>query len=106
MILSNMIGTIREIVFKMIREPEMHFYVTLVSLQPRINLSPFTKDFRGEEHYNESIDLFFIVPLPGTSYEIKKHQKNAYFQIFCTLLCVSYRPVLRFVPYRTSHLSS
>ena len=23
---------------------------------PRINLSPFTKDFRGEEHYNESID--------------------------------------------------
>ena len=22
----------------------------------RINLSPFTKDFRGEEHYNESID--------------------------------------------------
>ena len=32
---------------------------TLVSLHPRINLSPFTKDFRGEEHYNESIDLFF-----------------------------------------------
>lgn len=26
---------------------------------PRINLSPFTKDFRGEEQYNESIDLFF-----------------------------------------------
>ena len=25
---------------------------------PRINLSPFTKDFRGEEHTNESIDLF------------------------------------------------
>ena len=25
---------------------------------PRINLSPFTKDFRGEEHYNESIDYF------------------------------------------------
>jgi len=23
---------------------------------PRIYLSPFTKDFRGEEHYNESID--------------------------------------------------
>jgi len=32
---------------------------TLVSLHPRINLSPFTKDFRGEEHYNESIDVFF-----------------------------------------------
>ena len=30
--------------------------VTLVSLHPRINLSPFTKDFRGEEQYNESID--------------------------------------------------
>ena len=24
----------------------------------RENLSPFTKDFRGEEHYNESIDYF------------------------------------------------
>ena len=33
-----------------------NYLVTLVSLQPRINLSPFTKDFRGEEHYNESID--------------------------------------------------
>ena len=32
---------------------------TLVSLQPRINLSPFTKDFRGEEQLNESIDQFF-----------------------------------------------
>ena len=31
---------------------------TLVSLHPRINLSPFTKDFRGEEHYNESIIIF------------------------------------------------
>ena len=25
----------------------------------RINLSPFTKDFRAEEHNDESIDLFF-----------------------------------------------
>ena len=25
---------------------------------PRINLSPFTKDFRGEDHHNESIDQF------------------------------------------------
>ena len=33
--------------------------ITLVSLQPRINLSPFTKDFRGEEQLNESIDQFF-----------------------------------------------
>ena len=29
---------------------------TLVSLHNRENLSPFTKDFRGEEHYNESIN--------------------------------------------------
>jgi len=36
-----------------------HQHFTLVSLHKRINLSPFTKDFRGEEHYNESIDLFF-----------------------------------------------
>jgi len=27
---------------------------TLVSLHPRINLSPFTKDFRGGEQLNES----------------------------------------------------
>jgi len=30
---------------------------------PRINLSPFTKDFRGEEHYNESIDQFLLALL-------------------------------------------
>ena len=33
------------------------------SSNPRINLSPFTKDFRGEEHYNESIDLFLTPSL-------------------------------------------
>ena len=26
----------------------------------RINLSPFTKDFRGGEQHNESIDEFFV----------------------------------------------
>jgi len=36
---------------------------TLVSLHPRINLSPFTKDFRGEEHNNESIDKFLKLHL-------------------------------------------
>ena len=36
--------------------PRLLFLIALVSLHPRINLSPFTKDFRGEEHYNESID--------------------------------------------------
>ena len=30
--------------------------VALVFLQKRINLSPFTKDFRGGEQLNESID--------------------------------------------------
>ena len=29
---------------------------TLVFLHARINLSPFTKDFRGGEQQNESID--------------------------------------------------
>ena len=41
---------------------------TLVSLHPRINLSPFTKDFRGEEHYNESIDNFLC---PGFNQDKK-----------------------------------
>ena len=50
--------------------------VTLVSLHyPRTNLSPFTKDFRGEEHYNESIDLFFVSCYRGTKI-IKWHFKN------------------------------
>ncbi len=31
---------------------------TLASPQLRINLSPFTKDFRVEVQYNESIDTF------------------------------------------------
>ena len=35
------------------------FIFTLVSLQPRINLSPFTKDFRGEEYHNESYEFFY-----------------------------------------------
>ena len=34
------------------------YIITLVSLQPRINLSPFTKDFRGEEYHNESYEIF------------------------------------------------
>lgn len=33
-------------------------YLLWFLFNPRINLSPFTKDFRGEEHYNESIDYF------------------------------------------------
>jgi len=35
------------------------FSVLWFLFNPRINLSPFTKDFRGEEHYNES----FIISL-------------------------------------------
>ena len=35
--------------------------ISLVSLQPRINLSPFTKDFRGEEHYNDIYLIFLIL---------------------------------------------
>ena len=34
----------------------MKFSLLWFLFNPRINLSPFTKDFRGEEHYNESID--------------------------------------------------
>ena len=30
------------------------------SFIPRTNLSPFTKDFRGAEQQNESIDQFFV----------------------------------------------
>ena len=41
------------------------------SSNPRINLSPFTKDFRGEEHYNESIDLFFVSHNSETAIESK-----------------------------------
>ena len=44
---------------------------TLVSLHPRINLSPFTKDFRGEEHYNESIDNLLC---PGSTRTIYKEK--------------------------------
>ena len=36
------------------------------SFIPRINLSPFTKDFRGGEQQNESIDQFFVtLPTAG-----------------------------------------
>ena len=46
---------------------------TLVSLHPRINLSPFTKDFRGEEHYNESIDNLLC---PGIHQDKKINQSK------------------------------
>jgi len=33
----------------------------------RRDFSPFTKDLRGEEHYNESIDLFFTPSKEGNN---------------------------------------
>ena len=33
-----------------------HMCLLWFLFKPRINLSPFTKDFRGEEQHNESID--------------------------------------------------
>jgi len=44
-----------------VRNHNISIFTSMLSLlwflfNPRINLSPFTKDFRGEEHYNESID--------------------------------------------------
>ena len=36
----------------------IQYTCTLVSLQIRINLSPFTKDFRAEEQIDESIIIF------------------------------------------------
>ena len=41
------------------------------SSNPRINLSPFTKDFRGEEQYNESIDEFLQSHL-----QVRRYQRN------------------------------
>ena len=45
--------------------------LTLASLH-RTNLSPFTKDFRGEGQLNESIDLFFPHPTLVGRYSTKK----------------------------------
>ena len=36
----------------------------------RINLSPFTKDFRGGEQLNESVDQFFVaLPCGGARHK-------------------------------------
>jgi hypothetical protein len=40
--------------------------VSLVSPQLRINLSPFTKDFRGEAQHNESLLVFWSPPSSGS----------------------------------------
>ena len=40
----------------------------------RINLSPFTKDFRGEEQYNESI-IIFVVSLDSSGTKIRDKYK-------------------------------
>ncbi len=54
--------------------------------RPRINLSPFTKDFRGEEQYNESIDVFC---------------SSAYLQNNIQIKMVKFAPQLskRYMPY-------
>ena len=39
-----------------------HREITLASPHLRINLSPFTKDFRVKVQYNESIDSFLGSP--------------------------------------------
>ena len=44
---------------------------------PRINLSPFTKDFRGEEHYNESIDLFLGSCIIAGRHFLKETHENS-----------------------------
>ena len=48
---------------------------TLVFLHIRINLSPFTKDFRGGEQFNESIDQFFVA-LPSGVAPNAEHKKR------------------------------
>ena len=80
------------------------------SFIPRINFSPFTKDFRGGEQQNESIDQFFVtLPTAGFfstnikfktinycySYSVSSLQDMAryYDMLFCShekcvLLCV------------------
>ena len=48
---------------------------TLASPQLRINLSPFTKDFRVEVQYNESIDAFLkCLGLSGALIEPKRKE--------------------------------
>jgi len=42
---------------------------------PRINLSPFTKDFRGEEQYNESI-IIFVVSLDSSGTKMRDKYKG------------------------------
>lgn len=71
---------------------------TLVSLHPRINLSPFTKDFRGEEQYNESIDNLLF---PGIFQDNKYKQNNGRKILFCTALSVhvSHNTLCAYVKY-------
>lgn len=54
----------------------------------RVNLSPFTKDFRGEEQYNESIDQFFEA-LPDRRVPVKRKLTTLLIHLFTlvSLLC-------------------
>ena len=50
------------------RKISVKFNKLWFSFIPRTNLSPFTKDFRGGEQQNESIDQFFVtLPTAGFS---------------------------------------
>ena len=51
----------------------IHYFVNSGFPSTRTNLSPFTKDFRGGEHQNESVDQFFVaLPCGGARCEAKE----------------------------------
>ena len=57
------------------RGPASSQVITLVSLQSRINLSPFTKDFRGGEHWRSLLRNFLCLAFKqGDVTKAKKDQ--------------------------------
>ena len=51
----------------------INYFVSSGFPSTRINLSPFTKDFRGGEQLNDSVDQFFVaMPCGGARCEAKE----------------------------------
>ena len=63
----------------------------------RENLSPFTKDFRGEEHFNESIDNFSYPSQKGDH-----NTKQVIFSFFALIVSLRIEQVALLYPPRVS----
>ena len=73
---QNLLDAASHLCYRVMLKVIVNAYLYFVSScfpSTRINLSPFTKDFRGGEQVNESVDQYFVtLPCGGAGHELKE----------------------------------